>query len=405
MCFLGWVDHDPEQQQSVLRGLAVSGGDARDELGVGTIRDTLSDLLFPGTSTVQQRVRYFLFVQWYCEIAARRPRSDGMLDHLRQLESELIRTLTPLGEGEGVIGILSQEDLERMPSEIYWNGLRALGMRRVAGTRERWARQIALDRIASSSDPWAEREAAPSLNGFDPGRPDPPEGFPACEDLNFRLTREEAEYLRHRLSQASVDPEGHGREYSLFPVFLEYRRETRAPAAWQHPRLGRLGEPAHGLLALAAALSRVMHGATHLYNARVAELALDHGGSQETRDRHAGLLREWQRNLDLRDVDLVLARIGELPELGQIVRHRVRGETTEFVRTWAEHCRATGDLLTRVAAVQLVERREVLLKGRSGTSRILSKEARRRWNGDSGGALDFRWRVVRRCLNDLGDPR
>jgi hypothetical protein len=73
MRFLGWVDHDPEQQQSVLGGLAVSGRDARDELGLGTIRDTLSDLLFPGTSTVQQRVRYFLFVQWCCEIAARRP--------------------------------------------------------------------------------------------------------------------------------------------------------------------------------------------------------------------------------------------------------------------------------------------------------------------------------------------
>lgn len=304
-----------------------------------------------------------------------------------------------------MIGILSQEDLERMPSEIYWNGLRALGMRRIAGTRDRWARQISLDRIASASDPWAERAAAPSPSGFDHGRPAPPEGFPACEGLNFRLEPEEVDYLRHRLSEASVDPEGHGREYSLFGVFLDYRSETTAATAWQHPRVGRLREPARGLLALAAALSHVMHGATHLYNARVAELALKDGGRQETRDRHAGLLREWLRKLDSRDVDLVLERIGELPELGQIVRHRVRGETTAFVREWAEHCRGAGDLLSRVSAIQMVERREVLLKGRAGTSRILSKQARRRWNGESGGALEFRWPVVRKCLNDLADQR
>ena len=65
MRFLGWIDHDPDQEQSVLRALgAAKGQDARDELGLGTVRDTLADLLFPGTSTIQQRARYFLFVQW-----------------------------------------------------------------------------------------------------------------------------------------------------------------------------------------------------------------------------------------------------------------------------------------------------------------------------------------------------
>ncbi len=35
-----------------------------DELGIGAIRDALSDLLFPGTSTIQTRPRYFLLVPW-----------------------------------------------------------------------------------------------------------------------------------------------------------------------------------------------------------------------------------------------------------------------------------------------------------------------------------------------------
>jgi hypothetical protein len=124
-------------------------------------------------------------------------------------------------------------------------------------------------------------------------------------------------------------------------------------------------------------------------------------GRSATRDRHVGLLREWQRDLDQKDVDLVLAKIDETPALGMIVRHRVRDQTVDFVRRWAGHCRRPGDVLTSAAAVQLVERREVFLKGRAGTSRILSEKARARWGGESGSALDFRWPVVRRCLNDL----
>ncbi|TFI58626.1 hypothetical protein E2493_09410 [Sphingomonas parva] len=404
MRFLGWIDHDPQQQQSVLSGLTVKGQDARDELGLGTVRDTLSDLLFPGTSTIQQRVRYFLFVQWCCELAARRSGADRILEELRRLETELIKTLTPLGEGEGVIGLLSQDELERMPSEIYWNGLLAVGMRRVSGNRGRWAREVASQRTASASDPWAERADRSSEHGFDVGRPGPPAEFPRTKGLDFRLSCDEAEYLRHRLESASADPDGHGRAYSLFPAFLSYRRPTEACAAWEHPRANRLSEPARGLLAFAAAFSRVMLGATHLYNARVAELALAKKGSSEVRDRHVALLRDWRGDMDIADVELVLARLDEIPPLGLLVRHRIRPETVAFVRNWAVQCHSPGDLLKRRAAVELVERREVFLKGAAGTSRILSEKARARWGGESGGALDYRWRVVRRCLNDLAKP-
>ena len=38
--------------------------DTRDELGIGVIRDLVADELFPGTSTIQTRLRYMLFVPW-----------------------------------------------------------------------------------------------------------------------------------------------------------------------------------------------------------------------------------------------------------------------------------------------------------------------------------------------------
>ncbi|NHB84268.1 hypothetical protein G7085_05605 [Tessaracoccus sp. HDW20] len=36
--------------------------ESRDELGIGVIRDTIADGLFPGTSTLLTRARYLLFI-------------------------------------------------------------------------------------------------------------------------------------------------------------------------------------------------------------------------------------------------------------------------------------------------------------------------------------------------------
>ena len=42
--------------------------ETRDELGLGVIRDTFPEGHFPGMSTVQRRMRYFLFVPWMSEM-------------------------------------------------------------------------------------------------------------------------------------------------------------------------------------------------------------------------------------------------------------------------------------------------------------------------------------------------
>ena len=51
---LTWLDHDPAARERSLRILAFFRvRDSRDELGLGAIRDSFSDKLFPGTSTIQ----------------------------------------------------------------------------------------------------------------------------------------------------------------------------------------------------------------------------------------------------------------------------------------------------------------------------------------------------------------
>jgi len=79
---LGWVSFGSAEAEAVnaLIG-ALTDSEARDELGIGAIRDGFSDLLFPGTSTVQTRLRYFLMIP---RIFLQPPRSPTFITFWRR---------------------------------------------------------------------------------------------------------------------------------------------------------------------------------------------------------------------------------------------------------------------------------------------------------------------------------
>lgn len=71
--FVSWVDSSSAERERMKRAVALfKERDTVDELGFGTIRDILSDALFPGTSTIQTRLRYFFFVPWLYQSLERR---------------------------------------------------------------------------------------------------------------------------------------------------------------------------------------------------------------------------------------------------------------------------------------------------------------------------------------------
>ena len=65
MSSLAWIDFDEAERQRAQRIMALfQERETRDELGLGGIRDSIADHLFPGTSTIQTRLRYMLFIPW-----------------------------------------------------------------------------------------------------------------------------------------------------------------------------------------------------------------------------------------------------------------------------------------------------------------------------------------------------
>src|SRR5262245_14566382 len=125
---LTWLDFSEEHQQRT-RALVNewSQSETVDDLGIGVVRDAISNILFPGTSVIQTRARYFLFIPWNFErVASRNPRK--LVAKARDMEHRLISALLAGGREPGIIGATAGKDLKTLPSAIYWSGLARWGV-------------------------------------------------------------------------------------------------------------------------------------------------------------------------------------------------------------------------------------------------------------------------------------
>lgn len=130
----GWLDYDERDAQRMREVFAAfDDKDTIDSLGLGVIRDAISDQLFPGISTIQTRARYFLFVPWICRmLEAEHVPAGRFAARLRELEVALVESLQQVeGPNQGVIGYRARKRLARLPSSVYWNGLGVFGIRRL----------------------------------------------------------------------------------------------------------------------------------------------------------------------------------------------------------------------------------------------------------------------------------
>lgn len=212
MLNLGWVDFsksDRDMVLSVLRQLTEPG--AVDELGIGTIRDGFSDILFPGTSTIQTRAKYLFIVPYICselehggKLAPRQ-----FIETLEQNELDLIDILAVNG-ADGVIGQRSRQTLRRKPSSIYWNALRTYGFLSEPVTLSEYAAlsytkktvselQKGLGKQKSKNEDDTTDDSDAGMSGAAFWRvPATKENW--RDDLTIELTLNEAAYLRERIT-------------------------------------------------------------------------------------------------------------------------------------------------------------------------------------------------------------
>jgi hypothetical protein len=199
-----WLDYSELERRKMLDVIELFGErTTRDELGIGGIRDAFADLLFPGTSTIQTRAKYFLSVPWiYLILEGKQTLAASIATKARKLETELITSLKAEDEA-GVIGGRAKENLQRLPSSIYWQGLYNWGIRLFVGSQQEYHRSLDLfyarrnAHRASRAEFEGESHGEAGRANWHTGLPDIPADFPSV--ATFTLRRAEAEYLRERI--------------------------------------------------------------------------------------------------------------------------------------------------------------------------------------------------------------
>ena len=390
---LSWLDHSEYERRKYLDVIDMFRESGTvDELGLGTIRDVFADALFPGTSTIQTRAGYFLFVAWmYREFERQKIPSSNIERAARNAELRLIEGLVEGGERSGVIGIAARRALKRLPSNVYWNGLLSWGIRLFPGSQPQYHRSMdsfnASPRRSGRNEDGEATEDAVRSN-WHPHLPPPPDGF--WKLASFELRRVDAQYLQERIIAR------HPRTMLSFLVSDEKMRfPTDFP--WEHPLVPELPGHIADQLHHARCFSEVMHGAPLLYNLMLAQAIPNEDQIQV----YELALARWTELMDERMPTLQRWDQARFWEHAEPAGHNVMRNT--FIQRWFDLV-LVPDAAARIGANDvarhLIDTRETQLKGTR--SRLHNDRALALWNGFSGAdQLNYRWPMTQTILTDI----
>jgi len=390
----GWVDFAGENQKKMLDVVKLfRERETRDELGIGTIRDAFSNFFFPGTSTIQTRAKYMLFIPWiYKELERKKLTYPEVVDRARQEEIKLIYALLKSDDHDGIIGQDSKDTLKRLPSSIYWAGLYSWGILLFPGSQDQYFRSLRLfyEKQNLSSDEGSNG----LLQNWDPGLPEPPDNLMDYAELGLLV--EEAEYLEERITCNH-----HG---SLLYYLINNRVHNNAGYFWDLPVIASLPEELQYNIIHGRNFSETIYGAAQLYNFLLARSR----GDLDLIDKYHSKLAGWSEYIKNHQRDLYnwynnLPDFWLSPPLRQA---RIPYSTKAFVERWYNIV-FRGNFLDNFdnhrEAELLISDRELRLKGKR--ARLHNPRALEMWQGAAGDfQQDYRWSTVRKIIYDIVIP-
>jgi len=390
-----WLDYSEKERRRALDVIGLfKQRETRDELGIASVRDALSELFSPGTTTIQTRAKYFFLVPWvYLDFERRKTGSDRIERRGRSFELGLIDRLAESEDSKRIIGIEAGRTLQRLPSNIYWAGLRRWGILLFAGSQQQYHRYLdsfhQRVRYLRSLPKDAESTEVEPTN-WHPHIPAAPDEFP--EGISLQLSAEEGEYLRERIRSTC--------QGSLLAHLVELDGPWSEVAfAWQHPALGSFPARLAEQLEHARKFSEVMHGAALLYNLMLANAS----GREDWIESFEERFDDWTARASEQVDEWRAWDRNEFWNLTYKQNRRIPPPTKRFAERWISLAIAEGDpraLRESNAARQLIRQREARLKG--GRARLHNRRHLELWRGDSGsGQLKYRWPITQTLALDI----
>lgn len=396
---IGWIDFSKEHRSkvmSVLDMLAKPG--AVDELGVAVIRDRFADILFPGTSTIQTRAKYFLIVPWLMS-ELEREKGLNAVQFERKLHDEEIKLIYTLAKDGvwGVIGIDAKEKLKRKPSDIYWNGLK---------TYEIFIhRNLTLSEYISAActiRDTNDRKKSELLQNGDDGKDDK-DAFAADslstfwsiiqpetdwkQNLNMKLKTEEAAFIKHKILTSKYSKDSMWayilRDFGDVAMGCRYYSDLEDIARNMPPQV-------YADYSMARGFADIIYGAHIRYNILFFEAlkkdnedVLMKWNSWKYEMKHYFDFSRW-------DTDALFYRIN-------VNDYRLR----HFIRSWVNYARDV-DNINLNEMDELIRKREIALKGLE-RSKLKNSDEFTGFEGNWLGLdkLQFRWHSAKQLLGDI----
>lgn len=390
---MGWIDlstRDRNRILSVLSLLAIPG--AVDELGTGVVRDGFSDMLFPGTSTIQTRAKYFLLVPYILmELEQEKNLTPKeLLSRLTKEEIQLIKILNQ-DNAEGVIGVRSGESLQRKPSSIYWNGLVTFGIfnspQRLSLNEYAQAvctlkKQKNMMSSTGHADQGEGTDDIYSISSFAGNFWRAPFTLPDWRSrVTIDLTNKEAHFLRERITKSEWS------KNSLMAFILknnlkeiiEYSDLSMIGLRFELPPNLKEGYE------MALRFSRFVYGATIRYN-----IILSNGDNQDANEQwtewYQSVIEGFIQNYDVRESFQHLSISG-----------RNAARLLPFLKRWQETV-LSGNY---EEMDKLIIAREIQLKGRERAKLNNSDSFRWREGIWLGTRLQYRYSNARKLMEDI----
>lgn len=400
--YFSWVDFAEEDRKKMMDVVHLfKEQDTRDELGIGTIRDAFADYFFPGTSTIQTRARYFLFIPWiYQSLEQKKVKSMEIEHRLKKEEVKLIHCLLKKENDDtyGVIGKQEQDRLQRFPSNIYWSGLGSWGIRTKEGSQSQY--HYYLDTFYRQKKFMVKNDDKELISNFSeynwhPGLPKPPTDF--LKSANLKLTPKEAQYLQDRISVQNRN--------SLLSHLVSCSKFERVDFFWNLPIpiMDSLSETLNKDVQHAHNFSETMLGAALLYNLMLSQAQKNEAFIENYHNQLNDWVNiisynyrweeliEWYKNFDFfwKSTALEGARIPHTTKI--------------FIREWYQiifNKSRIDSIAENKDAQDLIFNREIHLK--RNRARLNNPRALEKWNGTAGNRqLDFRWGIAQDIVNDI----
>ncbi|MPY12096.1 DUF6361 family protein [Arthrobacter bussei] len=402
-----WLAVDAEQRRRMMEAVELFRDQGTiDDLGIGAIRDGISDTLFPGTSTLHTRLRYVLFVPWLLSIASQKGTAELMDWAFHDGEREFIDSLKRgMGDAkEGIIGRRAGRNLQRVPSAMYWGALTSWGIAEPGLSVGDYFRRCVLRRDQLRAAPRQEDGDTPialTPTGIVPGLPHQPQDL--LNSATFDLRQEEATFLAETITRSCAG--------SLLAHLVHQRPATWTDAAsapaylWDSEVRRDLPPDLLDLVDLAERFSLVIQGANLLYNLLLAEATSGNAGRYQgdAIEDYRQKLTTWADSVNgIRPLDAA-----DHHAIGLLMTNRRRAftlPTQRFLTSWFDLARAPHDIPDGDLARRLVRERESAVKGGRARLRPGNWKALDAWGGSSGiNRLEFRWIYARRHLQDIYD--